>query len=469
MIFSLHNLGIVILLSVFTATLYPAYGQIGNLTSLPPEPAPTESIKIVDPITGEKVVAGQELKVSGESSDDPSKDCTVSVIVNNVRPYQNAFPVGAAGDGDYSKWNFVVSENYTGLIQGENKITAKLTCPPPLATRWYSVFVTGEGASEDVNSNTTQPPAQPQTQPPAQPQTQPPAQPQTQPPAQPQLSPPLTEAPQPNLSSTQSNLTTATTTTPTLEAEEEVEEEPSSTTLPLPTTSTNTTTTLSPPESESQPLHVSIAAQKNPISRGDNQSITIKVTDSNSRAVPDAEIDGVLIYPGDNYEKDFDGVTDLNGNFVYPWIIGENGDLGELVVQIEVTSPGYEPQTVTGSFNLVAPSEVSAVGNGNVTQLQSPPLTVAPQSNLSPTESNLTTATTTTTPPTLEPEEEPSITTPSLSTTSTNTSSTLGGNLQVSIAAQKNPISRGDNQSITIKVTDSNSRAVPDAEIDGVH
>jgi hypothetical protein len=337
MISSLHNLGIVILLSVFTATLYPAYGQLGNLT--PAEPAPTESIKIVGPITGEKVVAGEELKVAGESSDDPSKDCTVSVIVNNVRPYQSAVPAGAAGDGDYSKWNFVVSKNYTGLIQGENKITAKLTCPPPLATRWYSVFVTGVSSSEDVNSNITQ-----------------------------SQSPQLTVPPQSNLSSTESNIsTTSTTTTPTLEPEEAVEEEPSITSLPLPTTSTNTTT----PSSlggESQSLHVSIAAQKNPVSRGDNQSITIKVTDSNSRAVPGAEIDGVLIYPGDNYEKDFDGVTDSNGNFLYPWIIGENGDLGELVVQIEVTTPGYEPQTVSGSFELVAPSEVSAIGNNSNTE-----------------------------------------------------------------------------------------------------
>ena len=72
-----------------------------------------------------------------------------------------------------------------------------------------------------------------------------------------------------------------------------------------------------------------------------------------------------MIYPGDNYEKDFEGVTDPNGNFLYPWIIGENGDLGELVVQIEVTSPGLEPQTVTGSFNIVAPTEVLAIGNSS--------------------------------------------------------------------------------------------------------
>jgi hypothetical protein len=329
MIFNLHNLGIVILLCVFTATLYPAYGQIGNLTA--PEPAPTESIKIVSPITGEKVVAGEELKVAGESSDDPSKDCTVSVIVNDVRPYQNAFPASVGGDGDYSKWNFVVRENYTGLIQGENKITAKLSCPPPLATRWYSVFVTGVGASEDINSNTTQP-----------------------------QSPPLTAAPKSNLSPTESNLTT---TTPTSQPEE-VEEEPPSTSLPLPTPSTNTTTPSSM-GSESQPLHISIAAQKNPVKRGDNQTITIKVTDSNARAVPGAEIDGLLIYPGDNYEKDFSGVTDSNGTFLYPWTIGENGDLGELVIQIEVTGLGYQPQTIAGSFELIAPSEIPTIDNSN--------------------------------------------------------------------------------------------------------
>jgi len=113
--FNLHNSGIIVLLLVFTATLCPAYGQVGSLTPVPLESPPTETIKIVDPITGKNVPAGEELQVTGESSDDTSKDCTVSVIVNNIRPYQNAFPAGAAGEGDYSKWNFVVHENYTDL------------------------------------------------------------------------------------------------------------------------------------------------------------------------------------------------------------------------------------------------------------------------------------------------------------------------------------------------------------------
>jgi predicted phosphodiesterase len=127
----------------------------------------------------------------------------------------------------------------------------------------------------------------------------------------------------------------------------------------------NATTTTSPPPGG--PLKISIAAQKNPVSRGDNQSITIKVADPNSNPVPGAELDGVLVYPGDNFEKDFSGETDASGIFLYPWIIGENGDLGQLVVQADVSVPGYETQTVTGSFELVAPSQVPAVGSSSTT------------------------------------------------------------------------------------------------------
>jgi hypothetical protein len=52
-------------------------------------------------------------------------------------------------------------------------------------------------------------------------------------------------------------------------------------------------------------LLVSIFPHKNPVARGDNQNIIITVRDSNSRVVPGALINGKLIYPGGNYEKDF--------------------------------------------------------------------------------------------------------------------------------------------------------------------
>jgi len=101
---------------------------------------PKETIKIINPITTQNVSAGQELSISGLSSDNSLKNCSVSLIVNDVKPYQNAVASGTGGIDDFSQWKFVLHTNYTQIIDGENKITAKLLCSSA-PTRWYSVFV----------------------------------------------------------------------------------------------------------------------------------------------------------------------------------------------------------------------------------------------------------------------------------------------------------------------------------------
>ena len=115
-----------------------SYGQITE--DLAPQPVANESVKIVSPTDGQQVPVGEELNASGESSDDNIKNCTVSVIANNIKPYQSAYPTGAS-PGDYSKWSFTLSSNYTDIIEGRNRITAKLSCPE--STRWYSVNAIG--------------------------------------------------------------------------------------------------------------------------------------------------------------------------------------------------------------------------------------------------------------------------------------------------------------------------------------
>jgi uncharacterized protein YfaP (DUF2135 family) len=106
-------------------------------------------------------------------------------------------------------------------------------------------------------------------------------------------------------------------------------------------------------------LSVSILPQKNPVARGDSQNITITVTDSVSRAVPNAEISGNLIYPGDNYETEFNGITDSQGKFVYSWIIGENGDVGTLSVEVDISSQDFRSSSATGSFDIIDSSAES--------------------------------------------------------------------------------------------------------------
>jgi aldose sugar dehydrogenase len=106
-------------------------------------------------------------------------------------------------------------------------------------------------------------------------------------------------------------------------------------------------------------LLVSIVPLKDPVARGDSQSATITITDSALRPIVNAEINGNLAYPGDNFEKQFSGKTDSQGKFVYSWIIGENGDVGSLVVEVKASSPAYPSTSAVSSFEVIDSSNQS--------------------------------------------------------------------------------------------------------------
>src|SRR5687767_873955 len=279
------------------------YGQ--STEELLSSPIPQETIKIVKPITTQNVTTGQELSISGLSSDNSLKNCSVSLIVNDVRPYQNAVASGTAGTDDFSQWKFVLRTNYTQIIDGENKITAKLLCSTA-PTRWYSVFVVGVPniSNQEISSTVPSEPRQ-------------------------DLAPVQSE-PQQDLS--------AAPTAPAANVSDIVDT-----------------------DSNNNMMLVSVFSQKNPVARGDTQNTTITVTDSNSIAIPNADIDGKLIYPGDNFEKTFNGQTDLQGKFVYSWTIGENGDEGPLSIEIDVSSQGRTDSSVTSSFDVVDSSSASGI------------------------------------------------------------------------------------------------------------
>ena len=249
-----------------------------------------ESIKILGPVTTQNATVGKDLLISGQSSDDVVKNCSVSVIVNDIRPYQNAFARGIKGLDDFSRWEFVLSNNYTHVIEGMNKITAKLLCESA-PTRWYSVSVNGIPNLSNVQ-------------------------------IVPPQSSPIQSVQRSNVSET--NLSN-------------IEES----------------------GNNDSSLLVSILAQKNPIARGNIQNTTITVTDSAKRPITNAEINGKLIYPGNNFEKEFVGKTDNNGKFIYSWTIGKKGDVGPLTVEVDASSQGYKSSFITSSFDVVDSSESS--------------------------------------------------------------------------------------------------------------
>jgi hypothetical protein len=86
------------------------------------------SKKITSPIRGQQVPIGKDITVSGTSVDNATANCQVSVIVNNVKPYQNATAAGTGGAADYSKWNFDITSKYTTVKLGQNRITSKYEC-----------------------------------------------------------------------------------------------------------------------------------------------------------------------------------------------------------------------------------------------------------------------------------------------------------------------------------------------------
>ena len=139
----------------------------GQVSTLPlPSISKLPAVKITSPDNGENVTIGNPLSVNGISSDDALTNCQVSLIVNNMKPYQQVSANGTAVNNDYSTWNYMLTENYTKLREGTNKLTSKIVCIDNMmnSTKWYSVNVTGhhsntkspiDGNTEDTIITTT--------------------------------------------------------------------------------------------------------------------------------------------------------------------------------------------------------------------------------------------------------------------------------------------------------------------------
>jgi Ca2+-binding RTX toxin-like protein len=125
-------------------------------------PTQTMGVNITSPERGKTIPVGSSLTVSGKSTDDPfDENCEVSVIVNNVRPYQPATANGSTGQAiDFSRWFFILSPNYTSIKEGINEITSRLSCLPSTTTgsnltKWYSVNITGVVAGKNATITST--------------------------------------------------------------------------------------------------------------------------------------------------------------------------------------------------------------------------------------------------------------------------------------------------------------------------
>jgi hypothetical protein len=144
-----------------------AYAQ--TLTpSLPSTDTVYPTIQIVSPHDSQLVPPG-ELTIQGISSDNEETDCQVYADVNDITPMLRVTAAGDSGEAlDFSKWTFTYTQDYQLIKEGENELTAKISCfddgaldlnPFPTGTaasdsplsEWHTINVTGSLGAPPVS------------------------------------------------------------------------------------------------------------------------------------------------------------------------------------------------------------------------------------------------------------------------------------------------------------------------------
>ena len=291
------------------------------------------ALKIVSPVKGQHIPTGTNLTVTGTSSDNSSTNCQISLLLNDLKPYQKATPTGKSSSGgeDYSSWRYVLNNStYSSIKQGINKITSKMTCvntdqprvTNPGVSRWYSINVTGGPAktAQSTPKFVTRLPASN------------------------------------NLNHSDTSLTSKVNSS-----------KPSplrlTTSVYKPIQPTNiaaksNTNSSVKPETNIHTLAVSLEVGKNPITTGQKQTVKVVVTDGATNAkVAGAKVT-TDIQPSSSsiVERQFVGITGPDGKVSKTWKMGDGGKLETTYnIYSTISAPGYQYKTISGTFRALAP------------------------------------------------------------------------------------------------------------------
>lgn len=291
------------------------------------------ALKIVSPVKGQHIPTGTNLTVTGTSSDNSSTNCQISLLLNDLKPYQKTTPTGKSSSGgeDYSSWRYVLNNStYSSIKQGINKITSKMTCvntdqprvTNPGVSKWYSINVTGVPAktAQSTPKFVTRLPASN------------------------------------NLNHSDTSLTSKVNSS-----------KPSplrlTTSVYKPIQPTNiaaksNTNSSVKPDTNIHTLAVSLEVGKNPITTGQKQTVKVVVTDGATNAkVAGAKVT-TDIQPSSSsiVERQFVGITGPDGKVSKTWKMGDEGRLETTYnIYSTISAPGYQYKTISGTFRASAP------------------------------------------------------------------------------------------------------------------
>ena len=294
-----------IILGLFLLTLSaisPHNNVLGQALKLP-------SVKITFPTPGENVSVNDTFIFRGVSSDNSSSDCQVSIILNDIRPYQPVVPIK---DNDYSSWTFDLGTYSTAVKDGYNKATAKISCLGPLAnaTKWNSINFTKiiENGTITNASNI-------------------------------QLMQPAGETPEGTGldTSTTENISELKSQNNTGEIIDNASSVKPASTLP--------TTPI--------PLSIAVRLDRNPISVGSLQTANVNVADSvTGQPIANATIKAGITSPSGKIIN-FENMTRANGDTSFSWIVARVAETGHFDVNFNASAIGYISNQTAASYEVV--------------------------------------------------------------------------------------------------------------------
>ena len=283
----------------------------------PTESAPASmGIKILSPKSGKEIPDGN-LTILGTSTDTEKSNCSVSVDLNNQKPFQKAKATGPYGDDDYSSWTFTYSPSYHTIENGINDLTSKLECVEnsKVITKWHSINVTGV-TTEDAKPTSSLVFHDPLG-------------------ILPQLKTVSTNPSTSNIEKSDNQTTSPSDLSVRLQLlkDKMLSAESQNSTISLPV---------------QKQLLVEASLLKDIVANGDTQTIDVKVLDANtSQTVPGADV--VAKIGKSNYSN---GTSDASGAYSHSWNITSNTPSGKYDVLVSASANGYEPASITGNFEI---------------------------------------------------------------------------------------------------------------------